>query len=83
MVANKHTQAEANYGRGDPVSHCGICIYYRGSGTCSQVKGRVSPYGLSDIFQAENNPFGKTLAPNEIKAIQAMAANASDRSGAM
>jgi len=81
MVANKHTQAEANYGRGDPVSHCGICVYYRGSGTCSQVKGRVSPYGVSDIFKAEPNAFGKTLAPAELVAIKRMAADASDRSG--
>jgi len=77
----KQTQAEANYGRGDPVSHCGICAYYRGHGACSQVMGRISPYGLSDVFQAEPNPFGKTLTSNERKAIRAMAADAADRSG--
>jgi hypothetical protein len=77
----KQTQAEANYRRGDPVNHCGICIYYQGHHRCSQVMGIISPYGLSDVYKAENNPFGKTLAPNEITAIKMMAADASDRSG--
>jgi hypothetical protein len=81
MVASRHTQAEANYGRGDPVSHCGICSYYQGMRRCSQVMGTISPYGVSDIFKALPNPFGKTLAPNEIKAIQTMAMDAADRSG--
>jgi hypothetical protein len=77
----KHTQAEARYRRGNPMDHCGICAYYRGHGVCSQVMGRISPFGLSDIFQSENNPFGKTLAPQEKDAIRAMAMDASDRSG--
>jgi len=81
MVTQKHTQAEAMYQRGNPVAHCGICSYYQGMGHCSQVMGRVSPYGLSDVFRPEPNPFGKTLAPQEIAAIKAMAADASDRSG--
>jgi len=77
----KQTQAEANYRRGDPINHCGICAYYRGMHRCSQVMGDINPYGISDIFRPENNPFGKTLAPNEIAAIKTMAADASDRSG--
>ena len=80
-MANKQTQAEANYGRGDPVSHCGICAYYQGHGRCSQVMGSVSPYGVSDIFRAVPNPFGKTLAPAELAAIKRMAMDAADRSG--
>jgi hypothetical protein len=81
MVKGKQTQAEANYGRGDPIDHCGICTYYQGMHRCSQVMGTISPYGISDIYRRENNPFGKTLAPAEVNAIKRMAADASDRSG--
>jgi len=80
-MAQKQTQREANYGRGDPVSHCGICAFYMGYHRCSKVMGAVSSYGVSDLFHAEPNPFGKTLGPNELRAIKAMAADASDRSG--
>ena len=80
-MANKQTQAEANYGRGDPVSHCGICAYYQGFHRCSKVMGSVSPFGVSDLFQTEPNPFGRTLAPAELVAIKRMAMDAADRSG--
>jgi hypothetical protein len=80
-MANKQTQAEANYGRGDPVSHCGICAFYMGYRRCSKVMGNVSPFGVSDLFKTENNPFGRTLAPAELVAIRRMAADAADRSG--
>ena len=43
--------------------------------------GDVSPYGVSRVFAAEQNPFGRTLAPAELVAIKRMAADASDRSG--
>jgi hypothetical protein len=80
-MAQKQTQREANYRRGDPVTHCGICVFYQGHHRCSEVMGDISPYATSDIFRAETNPFGKTLQPNEIAAIKTMAADASDRSG--
>jgi hypothetical protein len=76
----RQTQAEANYGRGDPIDHCGICRYYQGHHRCSQVMGDISPYGISDIYRRDNNPFGKTLVPNEVRAIKAMAIDAADRS---
>lgn len=81
-MANKLTQAEANYGRGDPISHCGVCSYYQGFGRCSEVMGRVSPYGLSDVFRPEPNPFGKTLTTQEKAAIVRMAMDATDRTPA-
>lgn len=81
MVKNKSTQAEVNYRRGDPVNHCGICVYYQTPHRCSLVMGNISPFGLSDVYKADSNPFGKTLAPQEITAIKAMAADAADRSG--
>jgi hypothetical protein len=80
-MAGKQTQAETNYGRGDPVSHCGICRYYQTPHRCMQVMGNISPYAICSVFHADTNPFGKTLAPNEIKAIQTMAMDAADRSG--
>lgn len=76
----RQTQAEAGYRRGDPVAHCGVCVFYLGHHRCSQVMGDITPYGFSDVFKPEVNPFGKTLAPAELRAIKAMAADASDRS---
>ena len=70
----KQTQAEANYGKGSPVENCGICVFYQGFHRCSQVMGNISPYGISDIYKAEHNPFGKTLTTNEISSIKKMAA---------
>jgi hypothetical protein len=75
------TQADANYRRGNPIDHCGVCIYYLGRHRCSQVIGNISPFGISDVYKMEHNPFGKTLAPNEVKAVKTMAADAADRSG--
>ena len=85
MAKGKITQAEANYGRGDPIDHCGICKFYVTPGTgaagrCTQVQGAISPYGISDVYSPLPNPFGKTLAPGEVQAIKAMAADAADRS---
>ena len=73
-MAKKITQAEANYRKGSPVECCGICAYYQGYHRCSQVMGNISPYGLSNVFRAESNPFGKTITENEKVKIRAMAA---------
>lgn len=80
-MASKLTQVEGDYGRGDPISHCGICVNYLGRGQCKAVMGKVSPYGLSNQYKYANNPFGKTLSPQEVQAIKAMAADASNRAG--
>jgi hypothetical protein len=80
-MAKKQTQAEADYGRGDPVNHCGICVHYMGYHRCTKVMGDISPYGLSNMYQAERTPFGRTLVPAELAAIKRMAADAADRSG--
>jgi hypothetical protein len=78
----KATQEEANYRRGDPIDHCGICVYYKGLHRCTKVDGDISPYGISDVYKVDmDNPFGPTLVPREKAAIKAMAADASDRSG--
>jgi hypothetical protein len=81
-MAKRQTQPEANYGRGDPTEHCGICQYYLGAAAgCSKVMGKISPYGMCDLYFAVTNNFGKTLAPAEVAAIKRMAADAADRSG--
>ena len=80
-MAKKVTQAEANYGRGNPIDHCGICQFYQGFHRCSQVMGNISPYGISNVYKRDNNPFGATLNGNEINAVKRMAADAADRSG--
>jgi hypothetical protein len=77
----KQTQPEANYRRGNPINHCGVCVFYQGHHRCSRVMGDISPYGLSNVYRHDVNPFGKTLAPNEVEAIKLMAADAADRSG--
>ena len=81
MVTGKHTQAEANYGKGDPIDHCGICRFYRTPGSCSAVMGAISPFGVCDLMRAVPSPFPKTMSPAEMNAVRAMAADATDRSG--
>jgi hypothetical protein len=76
----KETQAEAHYRRGNPINHCGVCVYYQGHHRCSRVMGNISPYGLSDVYQHEQNPFGKVLAPHEVTAVKMMSKDAVDRS---
>jgi len=74
-------QAQARYRRGSPINHCGICLFYQGGNRCSKVAGHISPYGISDVYRADQfNPFGSTLSPGEKRAIEMMAADASDRS---
>jgi hypothetical protein len=80
-MATKQTQLEANYRRGNPINHCGICVYYQGHHRCSKVLGDISPFGLSDPYKADTSPFSKTLTPNEVTAIKNMALDAADRSG--
>ena len=80
-MSKRQTQAEANYGRGNPLQHCGICKFYQGHQRCNQVMGDISPFGHSDVFRPQENPFGATLSPAENAAILRMSADAQDRSG--
>ena len=79
-MTQKATQAEVNYGRGDPINNCGLCTYYQGMQRCKIVMGAITPVGVCSEWKAVPNPFGKTLSGNEIKAIKAMAADSVDRS---
>ena len=59
---NKISQANANYRNGNPQSCCGLCKYFEGAahGTCTRVAGRISPFMISDVYEAAPNPTGTT-----------------------
>ena len=71
-MAKRLTQREANYRKGSPVGNCGICAFYQGHHHCSKVMGTISPYGISDVFRSEPNPFGKTLTAADVAQIKGM-----------
>jgi len=76
----KATQSEANYRRGTPLKHCGVCTYYLGGENCSEVEGPISGFGFSDVFQMQKNPFGSTLGPREGAMIDSMMQSQPDQS---
>ena len=58
----KLTQAQANYREGNPQRSCGLCQHFTGSAgsgryQCTKVMGRISPYGYSDSYTRQDNPF--------------------------
>jgi len=79
----KQSQEEANYRRGSPTKHCGVCLYYEGEDTksCSKVDGPISGFGISDVFTMQKNPFGSTIGPKEAAIIDGMMATGPDQSG--
>jgi len=78
----KQSQEDANYRRGQPTKHCGVCVYYEGEDTksCSQVDGPISGFGISDVFQMQSNPFGSMIGPKESAMIDSMMASGPDQS---
>jgi hypothetical protein len=58
----KVSQQEANYRMGNPMRNCGLCQYFTGSDgedayQCTRVAGEISPYGFSDQYGRQDNPF--------------------------
>jgi len=58
----KVSQQQANYRMGNPLVNCGLCQNFTGSaGTdpyqCTKVAGDISPYGFSDQYVRQDNPF--------------------------
>lgn len=78
----KLSQADANYRRGEPMKHCGVCIYYEGEDTksCSRVDGEISGFGISDVFTMQKNPFGSRIGPQEAAMIDSMMQSGPDQS---
>ena len=59
------SQQEANYREGNPQRSCGLCGYFDSKGhSCDVVEGEISPFGYSDLYQRQDNPFreGETEA---------------------
>ena len=56
--AAKQTQQEANYREGNPQRSCGLCGHFDSKGkSCDVVEGEISPFGYSDRYLRQDNPF--------------------------
>jgi len=54
----KQSQAEANYREGNPQRSCGLCGHFDSKGkSCDVVDGEISPFGFSDLYLRQDNPF--------------------------
>jgi hypothetical protein len=70
----KQSQQEANYREGNPQRSCGLCGHFDSKAhACDVVEGDISPFGYSDLYLRQDNPFregekeafkgGKKVAP--------------------
>jgi hypothetical protein len=58
----KISQQEAGYRMGSMQRSCGLCANFTGSAgsdpfQCIKVEGTISPYGYSDTYTRQDNPF--------------------------
>lgn len=58
----KISQQQANYREGNPQRSCGLCANFTGSAgegafQCTKVDGKISPFGFSDLYERQDNPF--------------------------
>ena len=54
----KQSQQEANYREGNPQRSCGLCGHFDSKGhSCDVVEGDISPFGFSDRYMRQDNPF--------------------------
>ena len=72
---NKRSQKAVNYRLGDPMRQCSCCQMYRKTqqdqfGTCTEVTGKITAYGVCNRFSALNNPWGNRLT-NQTRAMLA------------
>lgn len=57
---NKISQEDANYREGNPQRSCGLCGYFDSKNhACDVVEGEISPFGFSDQYLRQDNPFRK------------------------
>jgi hypothetical protein len=65
------TQAQVNYRMGTPVTKCGNCVYYTIKrfpvqfGRCEKVTGRITTYGLCNLYLSVASPFPQSLTAEE------------------
>ena len=69
-----YNQRQVRYRRGYPLRQCGVCSMYRkgggtGFGRCTNVTGQITPYGLCDIFDRLNNPYGNRMTGRHERAM--------------
>jgi hypothetical protein len=54
----KASQQAANYREGNPQRSCGLCGHFDSKGhSCDVVEGEISPFGYSDRYLRQDNPF--------------------------
>ena len=53
----KQSQQEANYREGNPQRSCGLCGHFDSKGHSCDVEGDISPFGFSDRYLRQDNPF--------------------------
>jgi hypothetical protein len=55
----KQSQAAVHYRKGSPVKACGLCTMFEGAahGTCTDVDGQITPFGVCDIFKIKREPW--------------------------
>ena len=54
----KQSQQEADYREGNPQRSCGLCGHFDSKGhSCDVVEGDISPFGFSDRYLRQDNPF--------------------------
>jgi hypothetical protein len=51
----KISKEQAQYRKGNPLKHCGLCQNYVGS-ACTVVEGKINPYMISNKYHAHLNP---------------------------
>src|SRR5216117_2802087 len=66
LLMNKRSQKAVRYRLGAPMTQCSCCQMYRKNeqsplGSCTEVTGKISAYGVCDRFSALNNPWGNKL----------------------
>jgi len=72
----KHTPEQVNYRRGYPMRQCSVCTMYTHKpnegtyGSCTDVSGPITPYGLCDIWHCEQNPYGHKLTAQHRRVME-------------
>jgi hypothetical protein len=77
VESGKHTQQAVDYRRGYPLRQCSVCDMYRKSGgghfgTCTNVAGGITPYGVCNIFARLDNPYGNRITHHHERIIGAV-----------